>query len=140
MLVFIVPRQIVSLGDLSKRSCDACESLGASVKRIIRHATCRRRASATTLHKHTNSKGKSWSATFTRGYIEQAFRRVCVRADLIHGVENERYLQRADERLRSKGKVARDTGRARAPKPYTVAEAMCVPTVWSEEAALAVWS
>ena len=43
ILLFIVPRQMVSLGDPSRRSCDACESFGAMVKKIIKHATCRRR-------------------------------------------------------------------------------------------------
>ena len=39
ILLFIVPRQMVSLGDPSRRSCDACESFGAMVKKIIKHAT-----------------------------------------------------------------------------------------------------
>ena len=43
ILLFIVPRQMVSLGDPARRSCDACESFGAMVKKIIKHATCRRR-------------------------------------------------------------------------------------------------
>ena len=43
ILLFIVPRQMVSLGDPARRSCDACESFGAMVKKLIKHATCRRR-------------------------------------------------------------------------------------------------
>eukprot|EP00965_Chrysotila_dentata_P123635 4087284-Pleurochrysis_carterae.AAC.1 len=41
--VFIVPRQTLLLGDPSRRSCDACESLGAVLKKKIKHLTCRRR-------------------------------------------------------------------------------------------------
>ena len=42
ILMFVVPRQIVELGDPSRRSCDACESLGARFKKVIKHLTCRR--------------------------------------------------------------------------------------------------
>eukprot|EP00965_Chrysotila_dentata_P024439 809129-Pleurochrysis_carterae.AAC.1 len=42
VLCFIVPRQILPLGDPSRRSCDACESFGAMLKKIIKHLTCRR--------------------------------------------------------------------------------------------------
>ena len=69
VLVFIVPRQIVPLGDPSKRSCDACESLGAKIKKIIRNNTCRRRPTGTTKHAHRSADGKRlWLSTFTRGY------------------------------------------------------------------------
>ena len=37
ILVFIVPRQMVFLGDPTRRSCDACESFGAMVKKTIMH-------------------------------------------------------------------------------------------------------
>ena len=40
--MFVVPRQIIEMGDPSRRSCDACESLGARFKKIIKHLTCRR--------------------------------------------------------------------------------------------------
>ena len=40
--MYVVPRQIVEMGDPSRRSCDACESLGARFKKIIKHLTCRR--------------------------------------------------------------------------------------------------
>ena len=40
---FIVPRQMLLLGDPSRRSCDACESFGAMVKKLIKFATSRRR-------------------------------------------------------------------------------------------------
>ena len=33
---FIVPRQMVLLGDPTRRSCDACESFGAMVKKLIK--------------------------------------------------------------------------------------------------------
>ena len=42
ILLFVVPRQIVEMGDPSRRSCDACESLGARFKKISKHLTCRR--------------------------------------------------------------------------------------------------
>ena len=38
----IVPRQIVELGDPSRRAADACESYWACAKRTIKHLTCRR--------------------------------------------------------------------------------------------------
>jgi hypothetical protein len=37
ILCFIVPRQLVELGDAARRSCDACESFGAMVKKLIKH-------------------------------------------------------------------------------------------------------
>lgn len=84
----VVPRQIVELGNPSQRSADACESFGACAKKTIKHLTCRRRI----------------TERFRRGYVEQAFRRLCVRADkLLGGPENARYLQRSDERLMNAG-------------------------------------
>eukprot|EP00966_Prymnesium_polylepis_P024675 569183-Prymnesium_polylepis.2 len=69
----IVPRQIAELGDPSRRVADACESYGACAKRVIKHLTCRR----------------ALRAGFGRGFVEQAFRRLTVRAGLIHGPESE---------------------------------------------------
>ena len=69
--------------------------------------------------------------------MEQAFRRVCVSADLLHGPGNQRYLQARDYRLLTKGKDARE----KADKEGTsmsVLQAMDAPTVWCQEAALAV--
>eukprot|EP00965_Chrysotila_dentata_P188946 6173043-Pleurochrysis_carterae.AAC.2 len=43
VLCFIVPRQICTLGDSSRRSSDACESFGAVLKKTIKHLNCRRR-------------------------------------------------------------------------------------------------
>ena len=43
IMLFVVPRQMVSLGDPTRRSCDACESFGAMVKKLIKFSTCRRR-------------------------------------------------------------------------------------------------
>ena len=37
ILLFIVPRQMVLLGDPAKRACDATESFGALVKKVIKH-------------------------------------------------------------------------------------------------------
>jgi hypothetical protein len=70
------------------------------------------------------------------------FSRISVRADLIHGEENQPYLQRADHRLKKTGK-ATATADARQRKEdgrLTVEDAMEVPWVWTQEAALAVWS
>jgi hypothetical protein len=102
-MVFIVPRQIVPLGDPARRSCDACESFGATVKKIIRHLTCRRRVTTGKIY-NNRSGDRRWTETFSRGYVEQAFRRVCVRAELLHGEDNQPYLQRSDFRLLETGK------------------------------------
>ena len=98
-MVFIVPRQILRLGDPSRRSCDACESFGARMKKIIKERTCRRSLKhGKTVH---NGKGhgtdkKIWYTSFLKGYIEQAFSRLNVSERLSHGPENEKHLQRAD--------------------------------------------
>ena len=88
---YIVPRQIVELGDPSRRAADACESYGACAKRTIKHLTCRRALRA---------------GSFGRGFVEQAFRRLTVRASLIHGPENVPFLQRRDARLIGVGRVS----------------------------------
>ena len=96
----IAPRQIVDLGDPTKRAADACESFGASAKTIIKRTTCRRQIVA----------GK-----FGRGYVEQAFRRLSVRAGLIHGPENAPFLQRADARLIGVGRTSDGPGKLEGP-------------------------
>jgi len=134
ILLFIVPRQMVYLGDPTRRSCDACESFGAMVKKIIKHSTCRRRVGgnqvtsypktnldhpATHLPPHcpthvSTHRGKATAQgtrkqgtqTFKAGYIEQAFRRACVREDMRHGEENMPFLQRADARRAAMGKAS----------------------------------
>ena len=107
ILVFIVPRQMVLLGDPTRRSCDACESFGAMVKKLIKHTTCRRRVCGAqqTLHVSSTDSTKRWQQTFNRGYIEQAFRRVTVRESLQHGPENAPFLQRADACRTAQGKT-----------------------------------
>lgn len=142
VLVFIVPRQYVSMGDPTRRSCDACESLGSSMKKFIRHLTCRRRHSLTQEYCHSKPEGgKLWRQTFKRGYIEQTFRRICVRSELIHGEANSRYLQRADHRLLNKGRVSKANIKPSAEqRSSSVEEALSVPFVWTREAALALWS
>ena len=110
------------------------------MKKIIRHLTCRRRPSAIQKHGHKSANGaKLWVQTFKRGYVEQTFRRIAVRAELIHGAANERFTQRSDHRLKTKGKVAKDKVGSTS-NSLTIKEAMEVPFVWSQEAALAVWS
>eukprot|EP00965_Chrysotila_dentata_P006173 201596-Pleurochrysis_carterae.AAC.1 len=103
VLCFIVPRQVLNLGDPSRRRCDACESFGAMPKKIITHLTCRRslRVNGSL---HSGANGNTWAQSFKRGYTEQAFWRVCVRAEMIHGAGNARYVQRKDERLKATGK------------------------------------
>ena len=140
VLCFIVARQYPALGDPQHRNCEACESFGSSAKIIIRHLTCRRRTSAVQKHGHKSADGKRlWVQTFNRGYIEQTFRRLTVRSELLHGEVNERFLQRKDWALKVKGKVGREKEKSALP-PCSVKEAMEAPFVWSEEAALAVWS
>ena len=108
--VFIVPRQMVALGDPARRSCDACESFGAMFKKLIKHSTCRRRVMGdqTTTHNPkatAQASARRWKQTFNRGYIEQAFTRACVRESLQHGEENRPYRQRVDVRRTSTGKA-----------------------------------
>jgi hypothetical protein len=107
---FIVPRQMVELGDPARRAADACESFGAMFKKLIKHSTCRRRMMGTekTTHKSkaTNQSSRArWQQTFNRGYIQQAFTRACVRESLQHGEENAPFRQRADVRRTSTGKA-----------------------------------
>eukprot|EP00965_Chrysotila_dentata_P206304 6183464-Pleurochrysis_carterae.AAC.1 len=78
VMTFSVSRQILPLGDPSRRSCDACVLFGAACKHIIKTLTYQR---------HLSSR-------FTHGYIETAFKRAYVHASLIHGKSNQRYLQR----------------------------------------------
>ena len=100
---YIVPRQIVLMGNPSSRSADSCESFGAVVKKVIKHLTCRR---------HVRPKGsithhrgpKAWGQSFTRGYVEQCFRRTAVRSSLLHGEDNVPYLERQHYRLKSHGR------------------------------------
>jgi len=102
LCLFIVPCQILTLGDPSRRSCDACESVGAMLQKVVKHLTCRRnvREAGTA---HSGANGKVWTQTFTREYTEQAFRRTCVRAGMIHGAANKPYTQRKDKRLKTTG-------------------------------------
>jgi hypothetical protein len=53
---------------------------------------------------------RQWVQTFKIGYIEQAFKRTCVRESLQHGEANAAYLQRADARRTMVGKA---TGRVK---------------------------
>lgn len=95
----IVPRQIVQLGDPSRRSADACESYGACCKKTVKYLTCRRRI----------------TATFSKGYIAQAFGRLAVRADLRHGEENAPYLMRQDAKLQGTGRASEARGSMEGP-------------------------
>ena len=95
----IVPRQIVEMGDPSRRSADACESYGACCKKVIKHLTCRR----------------AITGKFGRGYVEQAFRRLCVGSELRHGAENEPFLLRKDHVLLGSGRQSDANQRAEGP-------------------------
>ena len=106
VLCFIVPRQVLPLGDPTRRSCDACESFGAWLKRTIKEKTCRRPVKVeATLHVKLDAQKREtarWKQHFRRGYIEQAFTRGCVKSRLGWGEANMPYLQRDDwQRLRS---------------------------------------
>lgn len=127
VMVFIVPRQIVPLGNPAR--CDACESFGAVVKKIIRHLTCRRRVTPGRVYQH-RSGNKLWASTFARRYVKQAFRRVCVRAELLHGEDNVAYLQRVDFRLLETGKSSKAKKKADANElpPPTIVESVDAPT------------
>lgn len=109
IMCFIVPRQMVELGDPTRRSCDACESFGAMFKKLIKHATCRRPTTGTgfTLHgqKAAGQADRRWLQTFRVGFIEQAFKRTCVRESLQHGEENVPYKQRVDYQRTGTGKA-----------------------------------
>jgi hypothetical protein len=61
---------------------------------------------------------------FTRGYIEQAFRRCCAREALLHGEENEPYLSRSDWSLKEKALKAEQKVSER-PVPPTIRSLMC---------------
>ena len=107
VLVFIDSRQHLPLGDPKRRSCDACESFGALVKKTIKHLTCRRRVKdAPTEHERRRliggANGKKWVQSFTRGYIEQAFRRVTVSEKLRLDPD---FMMRADHRRVNTGKT-----------------------------------
>ena len=73
VLCFVVPRQVVPLGDPSRRSCDACESFGAWLKKTIKEKTCRRKVKAEPsnhVKKDANmGQKKSWFQHFRVGYI-----------------------------------------------------------------------
>ena len=113
--LFIVPRQMVELGDPARRAADACESFGAMVKKIIKHLTCRRTAVEGSTAHHVGGVER-WRQTFRRGFIQQAFERVCVRAELRLGEGNAPYLQRADVLgLQATGRAG--SGRASGNKP-----------------------
>ena len=100
ILLFVVPRQIVELGDPTRHFCDACESLGARLKKIIKHLTCRR---ALRTRRTRDSTDAAWKSTFSVGYFEQAFGRLVVEESLMHGEENAPYSLREDARLRQQG-------------------------------------
>jgi len=100
IMLFVLPRQIVELGDPCRRSCDACESLGARFKKVIKHLTCRRGLRP----KQTRVQAAAaWKSAFTVGWVEQAFTRITVEESLRHGEENNEYLSREDHRLRTQG-------------------------------------
>ena len=112
ILCFIVPRQMVLLGDPTRRSADACEAFGAMTKKIIKHLTCRRRVSDERTSHGAKSKvaggaDRCWTQTFKIGFIEQAFKRTCVRESLVHGEANAAYGQRRDRLRRTTGRVCR---------------------------------
>jgi hypothetical protein len=126
ILCYVVPRQMVLLGAPSRRSCDACESLGARIKKIIKFSTCRRRTTS-----HTN-QGCWWKQTFTKGYVEQAFSRICVSEQLRHGEENAPFLQRVDVQRRLTGKGGKPKLTYVQRVWHSIKEAVRVESVWQK--------
>ena len=74
------------------------------LKKVIKHLTCRRRLGRGDSD-HVSGL-KRWNQTFKRGYVEQAFRRTCVRSRLLHEDANLPFRQRQDWQLATRGKVA----------------------------------
>eukprot|EP00965_Chrysotila_dentata_P186191 6148444-Pleurochrysis_carterae.AAC.1 len=112
------------------------------LKKVIKHLTCRRRINSSGSLRDNGTK--QWMQTFRRGYTEQAFRRVCVRANLIHGDINERYLQRSDHQLKTSGKAAKSkaaatSSAAPALPAVSIVDSMSADTVLTKAAAMAVW-
>ena len=127
VMCFIVPRQILELGDPSRRSCDACESFGAMFKKIVKHLTCRRNISSNG-STHTR-RAKQWRQTFTKSYLEQAFERVAVRETLIHGEANAPYVQREDNCLLTHGTANQKDSRGPKDAIISLADLVMAPTV-----------
>ena len=114
VLFFIVPRQMVELGDPARRSCDACESFGAKLKKNIKYLTCRRSLGTGSVGHKRSRDAQTWRQTFTKGYVQQAFTRQCVSEALRHGPDNAVFLQRKDARTVGKG---RSSVKAESRKP-----------------------
>eukprot|EP00965_Chrysotila_dentata_P014957 494887-Pleurochrysis_carterae.AAC.2 len=85
---------------------------------------------------HSSGSGNMWTQTFKRAYTEQAFRRECVRAEMIHGEADAPYVQRKDRRLKTTGKDKQGySTEATGPQPQAIA----ADTVLTKVAAMAVW-
>jgi len=52
---------------------------------------------------------RRWQQTFKVGFVEQAFKRLCVRESLQHGEANAAFLQRGDVRRTATGRATRAT-------------------------------
>ena len=106
------------------------------VKKLIKHTTCRRRVLGTATSEHGAARGtpseRRWRQTFNRGFIEQAFRRACVRESLAHGAENEPFVQRADVRRTSTGRLTKASSRL----PVAGTPVPPMPTVYQAAHAL----
>ena len=78
-------------------------------KKLIKHATCRRPPTGTTKVAHgqkvEGAEDRRWAQTFKVGFIEQAFKRSCVRESLQHGEDNVPYGQRIDFQRTQAGKA-----------------------------------
>ena len=60
-------------------------------------------------------RGKAdWKQTFKVGFIEQTFKRLCVRESLHHGEDTLKYMDRRDFRRLTTGKGLQDERRRRA--------------------------
>mmetsp|Transcript_1347 Transcript_1347/g.3466 ORF Transcript_1347/g.3466 Transcript_1347/m.3466 type:complete len:89 (-) Transcript_1347:63-329(-) len=74
--------------------------MGACAKKVIKHLTCRR----------------NMSEKYRVGYVEQAFRRLSVRSDLLHGPDNAPFLQRKDAHLLGVGRSSVTPSRVQGPQ------------------------
>ena len=134
IMLFIVSQQFLELGNPTNRSADACESLGARLKKIIKHLTCRRRCTTDAqgapvehIHKATREGKKlRWTQTLTTGYIKQAFSRACVSVANLYGPENAPFMQRADARLLASGRFKKARDEEKPPPPRNIRARMDV--------------
>ena len=95
VLAFIDPQQAVLLGDPTNRSCDACESFGAMLKKIIKHNTCRRSLTDPVPQTISASLGMVGSGAGSRHAAKGTFRQH------LHALQSESHCSMAKRTLLS---------------------------------------